>query len=1084
NVRVLIQSSWSDMAGDLEIPDNIFFLGNCPHDWLMPRVSAVVHHGGAGTAAAGLLSGKPTFIVPFFGDQPFWGRAVVKRGVGVEPCPIAELTTEKLRTAFLGLQSTDLRSKALMMQERMQTEDGAEEAVKSFYRHLPVEHMRCDLDHERIATKWSRSDKIKMCDVCTFVLETRPENYQKKVVDYHCVDYSARGPASGFSGASSGAAAFFHEVGGAFKDVIVKPTKGFREEGPKGAVIGVVKGVSGLIIRPVHGVALFADHIAAGHANLFREGGRKKRGSVFDKTMMAALGMENGLANSHSLGSDPNEVEPQCVVRGKPELRREVQLQVSEEDKLKYQARFREVMEARDSDRNSLDQIQRGDSVSSSNTSLTDSEDSDDQFSQAAIEILSADFTASGNIGVDFNVRSESADAISPSKLKEWQQFSETQKVKAERILDQLTRSSVPAMNICLATIGSWDNNVKQFVTIGLRLAADGHRVRIAANEEFRHEITGRGLEFYPLGGALENFHDFIKYLHDSKTTNAFQRHKAGRPVLGAFKELVYSLWPAANGADPHGQGANIPGEHFRADALLCHPLLFGHVHVAERLGIPLQCASLVPLSPTFTMPHVLSATFMDDISALGQEYKETNWLSYGVVDTILYRGMADILSQFRASIGLSGHRNQPSPLVEWQIPHIYLWNPALLQKPVDWGMELQVAGYVSLNDEREMSKMRKFKWSRSLNDFTLATRNPVIYFGVSTYSLPSVHLEKLLRKIDAAAERANVQIIFQAREGRECHSSYHSENVYEVERGFPYALILRKVAATIHWGEPAIVEEGLAAGKPLGVCVHLSSQYYAACMCVTAGVGIPPIDLKSCTVDSLVTAFHQLLAPELVERATAMAQTFSSDQALEKAVSAFYSNLPLRAMRCDLDETKVARIYDPRLELKLSFEAYLALQPIRGHDDTDDVAYKPLWYDGRRPPKFSLRDIAEDEEPQDVKPTRGLDSLRMALSVFSSRDSSESIPEAPKRMSSRMASRVAMIVERPTFWKTAQEELEARRAITEAYEKVLQRGKEAPAPKRRRSRATSVSAQDARRVDLTRINIRSVAQFILRNPE
>ncbi|RLN13902.1 hypothetical protein BBJ28_00024910, partial [Nothophytophthora sp. Chile5] len=66
--------------------------------------------------------------------------------------------------------------------------------------------------------------------------------------------------------------------------------------------------------------------------------------------------------------------------------------------------------------------------------------------------------------------------------------------------------------------------------------------------------------------------------------------------------------------------------------------------------------------------------------------------------------------------------------------------------------------------------------------------------------------------------------------------------------------------------------------------------------------------------------------------------------------------------------------------------------------------------------------------------------------------------PEMPKRMSSRMASRVAMIVERPTFWKTAQEELEARRAITEAYKKVLQRAKEAPAPKRRRSRPCAVA--------------------------
>jgi len=50
-------------------------LGNIPHDWLFDeeRVSAVVHHGGAGTTAIGLAKGRPTIVVPFFGDQGFWG---------------------------------------------------------------------------------------------------------------------------------------------------------------------------------------------------------------------------------------------------------------------------------------------------------------------------------------------------------------------------------------------------------------------------------------------------------------------------------------------------------------------------------------------------------------------------------------------------------------------------------------------------------------------------------------------------------------------------------------------------------------------------------------------------------------------------------------------------------------------------------------------------------------------------------------------------------------------------------------------------------------------------------------------------
>ncbi|KAE9112996.1 hypothetical protein PF010_g10254 [Phytophthora fragariae] len=452
-------------------------------------------------------------------------------------------------------------------------------------------------------------------------------------------------------------------------------------------------------------------------------------------------------------------------------------------------------------------------------------------------------------------------------------------------------------------------------------------------------------------------------------------------------------------------------------------------------------------------MPHVLSSTFMDDISQLGREFKKTNWLSYGVVDTVLWRGMEDIVDDFREDIGLTGHYKQPSPLVEWRIPHVYLWNPALLQRPVDWGRELSVAGYVTLKDEREMIKMRKFKWSRSLNDFTLATRNPVIYFGVSTYSLASVEIDRLLQTIDEAAEKAKVKIIFQAREGRADQALYHSENIYEVESKFPYSLILRKVAATIHWGEPAIVEEGLAAGKPVGICVSLSSQYFAACMCVTAGVGIPPIDLRTCTAESLVSSFQHILRPEIREQVEEIAKTFKPEESLENAVETFYMNLPLRAMRCDVDEDKIARIYDPRLELKLSFDAYIAIQPLRSHDDTDDVSYKPLYYDGRRPAKYSLRDFADDEELDDVKPTRGLESIRKALASFASHESNESVPQAPRSVLSRLTSRVALVVEKPKFWSSAQEEAADRKVIMAAYERVLQqRATQQVIPKTRKS--------------------------------
>ena len=58
----------------------VHFIGAAPHDQLFAHVGAVVHHGGAGTTAAALRAGRPMVAVPFFGDQPFWGRRIAELG--------------------------------------------------------------------------------------------------------------------------------------------------------------------------------------------------------------------------------------------------------------------------------------------------------------------------------------------------------------------------------------------------------------------------------------------------------------------------------------------------------------------------------------------------------------------------------------------------------------------------------------------------------------------------------------------------------------------------------------------------------------------------------------------------------------------------------------------------------------------------------------------------------------------------------------------------------------------------------------------------------------------------------------------
>jgi sterol 3beta-glucosyltransferase len=51
--RAILQSGWGGLS-KTNLPDSVLVVDAVPHAWLFPLVAAVVHHGGAGTTAAGL----------------------------------------------------------------------------------------------------------------------------------------------------------------------------------------------------------------------------------------------------------------------------------------------------------------------------------------------------------------------------------------------------------------------------------------------------------------------------------------------------------------------------------------------------------------------------------------------------------------------------------------------------------------------------------------------------------------------------------------------------------------------------------------------------------------------------------------------------------------------------------------------------------------------------------------------------------------------------------------------------------------------------------------------------------------------
>jgi len=144
NLRIIVQSSWSklDVEDGSDLLRNI---GPCPHDWLLPLCSGVIHHGGAGTVAAGLRFGLPTFVCPFFADQFMWGFFVEMARVGPKAVPVNKLTDEILAEKLTALSSSDLQRAAKELSALMNQENGIMGGLEHWKDALWVDNMLCDV---------------------------------------------------------------------------------------------------------------------------------------------------------------------------------------------------------------------------------------------------------------------------------------------------------------------------------------------------------------------------------------------------------------------------------------------------------------------------------------------------------------------------------------------------------------------------------------------------------------------------------------------------------------------------------------------------------------------------------------------------------------------------------------------------------------------------------------------------------------------------------------------------------------------------------------------------------------------------
>jgi sterol 3beta-glucosyltransferase len=126
--RALFYPGWSG-ADSLKLPTNFCIIGDTPHDWLFPRASLVIHHGGSGTTHSAACAGVPSVVLPFAADQFFWAEQLRQRGIAPATGSVRNVTPRTLSRAIVAARTAEMREQALAVGEKMRAENGLATAV-------------------------------------------------------------------------------------------------------------------------------------------------------------------------------------------------------------------------------------------------------------------------------------------------------------------------------------------------------------------------------------------------------------------------------------------------------------------------------------------------------------------------------------------------------------------------------------------------------------------------------------------------------------------------------------------------------------------------------------------------------------------------------------------------------------------------------------------------------------------------------------------------------------------------------------------------------------------------------------------
>ena len=489
-----------------------------------------------------------------------------------------------------------------------------------------------------------------------------------------------------------------------------------------------------------------------------------------------------------------------------------------------------------------------------------------------------------------------------------------------------------PPMNVVIHVVGS-RGDVQPFVALGKVLKDTyGHRVRLATHPVFHKFVEENGLEFFSIGGDPSELMAFMVKnpglmpgFDTMRNGDVGKRRKEiATMIRGCWRscfETGNGTGPAAsdqtteawsNDGIPQTENATKP---FVADAIIANPPSFAHVHVAEKLGIPLHVMFTMPYSPTQAFPHPLA-----NIQSSNADKNLTNYISYVLVEMLTWQGLGDLINRFRTKeLGLEDINmlRAPGMLQRMRIPHTYCWSPALIPKPKDWGQHISISGFYFLNLATDYTP------DPDLKAF-LAAGPPPVYIGFGSIVLddPNAMTKTLFEAVEKTGQRA---LISKGWGGMGAEELGKPDNVFMLGN-CPHDWLFKQVSAVVHHGGAGTTAAGITAGRPTLVVPFFGDQHFWGAMVHRAGAGPEPIPHKQLTADNLAEGIKVCLKPESQNKAHELAAKIAKERGSDEGAQSFHQFLDVDTLRCSLAPSRAAVWSIKRTDVRLSAMAACTL--------------------------------------------------------------------------------------------------------------------------------------------------------------